>query len=275
MLELRRTIRFCINSAAARDGCSDPRNSYAAWPAMRGLGRFYQLHVRCAGEADPVTGYFINIKDIDQAVREHVVPYFDRLLEADPRAANIGMGEVMRRVVNLLQPTLGGAVQEVCLELTPFYNLEMGRHDMDHVMIRQQYEYSAAHRLHTDELSDQENRRLFGKCNNPSGHGHNYRLEVAIRAPIDAQGRVLYVEQLDALVHEAVIEKLDHKHLNLDVPQFAGINPTVENIAMVIWQMLEPRVGELQVELAEVSVWETLKTVCTYRGKQTAGFKSA
>jgi len=83
MLELERTVRMCVGG-----GKPGPRtNTFSAWPAMRGLGRFYQLHVRCAGEADPVTGYFLNIKVIDKAVREHILPYLESLVADNQRAA--------------------------------------------------------------------------------------------------------------------------------------------------------------------------------------------
>ena len=225
---------------------------------MRGLGRFYQVTVTCAGEADAVTGYFLNIKQIDAAVRAQVLPHLAEVIERD---GGMRLGEVMQQMLQRLQPGLGDTVETVRLELTPFYSLSIGSEDMDHVVLRQQFEFAAAHRLHVETLSDEQNREVFGKCNNPSGHGHNYRLEVTVRVPIDEAGNVMAVEQLDQVVNERVIERLDHKHLNLDVPQFQDRNPSVENIAKVIWGMLEP--ASLDVE--EVSVWETGKTVCTYR----------
>jgi len=137
---------------------------------------------------------------------------------------------------------------------------------MDRVILRQQYEFAAAHRLHVDELSDEENRAVFGKCNNPSGHGHNYRLEVAVAAPIDAEGRILDVELLDAVVDQTVIERYDHKHLSVDVPEFAGRNSSVEHIAQSIYRLLLDPIAGLGAALEEVRVWETSKTVCVYRG---------
>lgn len=277
---MTRTVRFCLNDgpAAGADGppmATGRHNSYAAWPAMRGLGRYYELDVTCRGPVDPQTGYFINIKRIDEAVRDHVLPDLESLLASSTRpAAMMPMGQLMQRMVNLLHQPLGGAVWELAMRLTPRHSLTIRSRDMSHLTIRQQYEFSAAHRLHLPELSDEENQRLFGKCNNPAGHGHNYRLEVAVRAPIDEAGQVFPVEELDALVDRVVIQKLDHKHLNLDVPQFARLNPSVEHIAQVIWQMLAGQVGQLgSVEgasLEEVRVWETEKTVCTYRGEERA-----
>lgn len=258
MLELARTVRFCLNDGDAPPPSRD--NTFSAWPPMRGLGRFYQLHVRCEGEADPVTGYFLNIKEIDNAVRDHVLPYLQR------KTGDAPMGALMRDVISRLQAPLNDSVVHVRFELTPFYQMDIEASDMNSVILQQQYEFAAAHRLHVDALSDEDNREVFGKCNNPSGHGHNYRLQVAVRAPIDPGGRTLDVADLDAAVDDAVIEKLDHKHLNVDVPQFAELNPSVENIAKVIWDMLAAPVKNLGVDLDAVSVWETGKTVCTYRG---------
>jgi len=240
-------------------------NTYAAWPAMRGLGRFYQLHIRCRGEADPVTGYFMNIKEIDQAVRNAALPYLNELV-ANGSASDAPLGSIMQKLVDLLQPPLNQTLNDITFELTPFYHLQIRVNDMQHVIVKEQFQFAAAHRLHVDALSDEKNREVFGKCNNPSGHGHNYRLEVAVRAPIDKQGDTLNVETLDRVVDETVINALDHKHLNKDVPQFADINPSVENIAKVIHEMLSPAVQSLGVKLDEVTVWETDKTMCTYRG---------
>lgn len=267
MLELSRTVRFCLNGLSLRPADEQAVNGFSAWPAMRGLGRYYELVIRCRGQADPVTGYFINIKHIDSAARQHVLPYLCRLLAGPTLSGDLPMGEVMRQVVALLQPPLQGCVHDVRFVLTPYHSLQMASQDMNTVIVRQQYEFSAAHRLHVESLGEQENRAIFGKCNNPAGHGHNYTVEVAVRAPVDPQGRTLAVEDLDRLVDDAVIQALDHKHLNVDVPQFHALNPSVENIAVVVHGLLVQRVRELGVELEEVSVWETGKTKCTYRGE--------
>lgn len=232
---------------------------------MRGLGRYYELNITCRGEADPQTGYFINIKTIDQAVRDHVLPKLTDQIASDSAAAVTPMGALMRRVFEAIDPPLNGTVAQSRLVLTPTLSLAIERNDMDHVIIRQQYEFSAAHRLHVPAMSDAENQATFGKCNNPAGHGHNYRVEVAVRCPIGEDGTTLEPAELDAVVDREVIEQLDHKHLNVDVPQFADLNPSVEHIVKVVWQMLDGRLpGEAALD--EVKVWETGKTVCAYRG---------
>lgn len=280
MISLSRTVRFCLNDptppVVAEEFDHDtavpptsPRyNGFSAWPAMRGLSRYYQLHVRCNGDPDPVTGYFISIKHIDRAVSTAVMPYLQQLINTADSTSNIPMGHLMCQLINLLQSPLKQTVTQTRLDLTPYYSLSIRSRDMDHVLIRQQYEFAAAHRLHADQLSEEENQRVFGKCNNPSGHGHNYRLEVAIKAPINPEGHTTPVEMIDALIDQAVIQKLDHKHLNLDVPQFEHLNPSVEHITMVIYDMITQQISNqgIGVELEEVSVWETDKTVCTYRG---------
>ncbi len=271
MVDLERTVRFCLNAGSDLDRLDDlasPRakNTFSAWPAMRGLGRYYELQVGCRGAVDPDTGYCLNIKQIDRAVRNHALPYLQDLVARSPSTDEIAMGALMQNLQQTLHARLERSVSYVRFILSRYYYLAIWSHDVDHIEIGQQYEFSAAHRLHAGGLSDQENRVLFGKCNNPSGHGHNYRLEVRVRAAIDDQGHVLPVEHLDQLVHESVIEKLDHKHLNSDVPQFKDLNPSVENIARVVYEMLEPRVSESGLQLESVSVWETEKTVCTYHG---------
>ncbi len=268
VVELTRTVRFCLDGqpAQADRQAHAIRNSFSAWPAMRGLGRYYELLVRCRGDVDPQTGYFINIKHIDAAVRDGILPLLEQKVASSADASAQPMGQLMREMIEKLQPALHQSVVMLQLQLTPCHSLSIGSRDMDHVLIRQQFEFSAAHRLHVPDYSDERNRDIFGKCNNPSGHGHNYKLEVCLRSPIDAKGHTCPVQAIDDLVDQTVIQKLDHKHLNIDVPQFASLNPSVENIAQVIHTMLIAEVAALGVELDEVSVWETGKTVCTYRG---------
>lgn len=268
MVELCRTVRFCLNDGDAE---ASPRsNTFSAWPAMRGLGRYYELHVTCEGEPDLDTGYLVNIKHIDRAVHGRVLPLLQRAL-VESGGADVAMGTLMNRLFDVLVSALPHRLTNLRLNLTPMAYLEkdMTTSSVDTVVLAQQYEFSAAHRLHDPGKSDEENRAIFGKCNNPAGHGHNYRVEVAVRCPVDDDGHILTVAELDALVNDAVIERLDHKHLNIDVPAFASLNPSVEHIARVIHDWLVPRMGELDTALDHVRVWETGKTACTYRG-QTA-----
>lgn len=125
--------------------------------------------------------------------------------------------------------------------------------------------FSASHRLHNTQLSHEENQAIFGKCNNANGHGHNYILEVTLRGPINPKtGFVMNLRELEAIIDEAVIQRVDHRHLNLDVPAFADLTPTSENIAVVFWNWLAQHLpcGLLY----ELKLHETENNVVVYRG---------
>ena len=125
--------------------------------------------------------------------------------------------------------------------------------------------FNAAHRLHNPALSDEENRALFGRCNNPNFHGHNYELDVSVTGEVDpVTGYVVDLGVVKRIVEERVVSYLDHRNLNLDIPEFAKRNPTAENIAVMIWQRLE---GSLPGRLARVVLWETPRNFVTYEGK--------
>lgn len=107
--------------------------------------------------------------------------------------------------------------------------------------VTRRYAFSASHRLHSPLLAEAENQALFGKCNNPFGHGHNYELEVTVRGTVDAvTGLAVDRERLDRLVRRAVLDHVDHKDLNRDVAAFSGAYiPTTENLNLEIFRMLE------------------------------------
>lgn len=135
---------------------------------------------------------------------------------------------------------------------------------MASIYMRQSFEFAAAHRLHVASLSDEENRTLFGKCNNAAGHGHNYRVEPCVRVALTDGKPSFTLDDLERRTAETVIDHLDHKHLNKDVPEFAEVNPSVENIARVCFDRLAPTINAADVELTCVTVWETEKTSCVY-----------
>lgn len=126
--------------------------------------------------------------------------------------------------------------------------------------------FSAAHRLHNPALSDEENRKIYGKCNNPHGHGHNYTIEITVRGEIDTKtGMVLNLVDLKQAIETTIMDGMDHKHLNLDVPVFQEMVPTVENLVVVCWKLLENRLP--QGLLHEVKIYETENNIAVYRGE--------
>ena len=105
--------------------------------------------------------------------------------------------------------------------------------------VTRSYQFAASHRLHAPQLSEPENRKLYGKCNNPYGHGHNYVLEVSARGPLDDNGRALDTVLLDHLVERQVLTPFSHRNLNLDVKSFERLVPTSENLAVEICRRLK------------------------------------
>lgn len=126
--------------------------------------------------------------------------------------------------------------------------------------------FNAAHRLYRKDWSFEKNESVFGKCNSPNFHGHNYELIVSVTGEISPEtGYVIDIKYIADLVFEEVETPFDHKNLNLDVPEFYDLNPTAENIAVVIWQKLRKRLDPA-LEL-EIALFETPRNSVTYRGE--------
>ena len=126
----------------------------------------------------------------------------------------------------------------------------------------EKFEFAAMHRLWNDKFSEQQNLETFGKCANPTGHGHNYIVEVTVKRT--AEGATGWTGGFEKVVEAEFISAVDHKNLNADVPEFGDKNPTVENIAAFGWEQLA---GKFEAaELSSITVWETDRTYCTYCG---------
>jgi 6-pyruvoyltetrahydropterin/6-carboxytetrahydropterin synthase len=131
------------------------------------------------------------------------------------------------------------------------------------VSVYRKEHFNAAHRLHNAAWDEEKNYAVFGKCNNPNYHGHNYEMDIKITGEPGADtGFVIDLKFLSDLVKESVLEKLDHKNLNLDVPEFAKLNPTVENIAIVIYDILRSKIDE-KLDL-QIRLYETPKNFAEY-----------
>ena len=123
------------------------------------------------------------------------------------------------------------------------------------IYLTRKAEFAASHYYHNPEFTPEENQRVFGKCNNPNGHGHNYTLEVTVKGSIDPNtGFVVDLKQLKGVLTREVLDAMDHRFLNREVPEFAQI-PTTENLAIAIWQRLDPKLKAAQ--LHRVRVYET------------------
>ncbi|HET7273786.1 MAG TPA: 6-carboxytetrahydropterin synthase [Longimicrobiaceae bacterium] len=135
---------------------------------------------------------------------------------------------------------------------------------MPKVRVSRRVHFSAAHRLHNPSLSDEENERIFGLCNSPNWHGHNYELDVTVEGEIDpSTGYVMDLKVLKEVAGE-VVGDLDHRNLNLDVPWLEGVLPSTENLVVAIWERLEPRLSP--VALKRLVLWETPRNSVEYEG---------
>lgn len=129
-------------------------------------------------------------------------------------------------------------------------------------VIRKEH-FNAAHRLHNPDWSEDKNREVFGKCNNPHYHGHNYNLTVRLTGELDpATGYVYDMKKLSDLIKQHVLDKFDHRNLNLDTHEFKNLNPTAENIAVVIWHILREKIDP-QYDL-KITLYETERNIVEY-----------
>ncbi len=134
------------------------------------------------------------------------------------------------------------------------------------VTISRKAHFNAAHRLYRKDWSDEKNDSVFGKCNNPNFHGHNYELIVSVTGKINPDtGYVIDIKDLADIILDEVEKPFDHKNLNLDVPEFSDLNPTAENIAVVIWNKIRKRI-EADKDL-EVILYETPRNFVSYKGE--------
>ena len=268
MHKLCRTVRFSINPGEAPDTASRTAavNGYGSHPAMRGLGRYYEIRISLRGEPDRKTGYLVNIQDIDRAVRAVAIP---RIAIACDETPAVEAGTVLMSFAHELGAAFRAEMSSVAWRLTPYYEVEMRMETTEQIVLRQSFDFCAAHRLHVGGLSDAENAKVFGKCNNPNSHGHNYRVDTEVRVGIDGDGQSLSNTEIESIVDRVIIQPFDHTNLNQDTEAFGavgGVNPSVENMARVFYGLLGAEIAcaSGDAHLEAVTVWETDRTGCRY-----------
>ena len=133
------------------------------------------------------------------------------------------------------------------------------------VSVHRKAHFNAAHRLYRKDWSFEKNEEIFGKCNNPAYHGHNYELIVTVTGEIDPEtGYVMDMKVLKDIIKKEVEQALDHKNLNEQVPEFENLNPTAENIAVVIWNKIRSEIDD--DKKLEITLYETTRNFVTYKG---------
>lgn len=231
-------------------------------------GHNYTLETTVFGPVSERTGMVENLTVVKQVVRRAMGGLNEKLLNEEVerfREEPPTLENLCAYLWERLAPFFAeGRLFRIKLaeDETIYAEKERGRSE---VFLTRVYHFCAAHRLHEPALSEEENRRIFGRCNNPNGHGHNYDLEVTVRGVVDpATGTIVNVPEMDALVRERVVDYLDHTHLNLDVPEFRELNPTAENIARAAWERLGGELGGAR--LHRIRLFESARNIVEYHG---------
>lgn len=239
------------------------RALFGKWASPYNHGHNYILDVTADGPIDDETGMVVNIKRIDDVLQERVVGRFDQrsindeIPEFHDQASSLEnlLLYFKERLSELPEPArLVGLRLEEMPTLWANLDLNDGRWTMT---LTRTYEFAAAHRLDAPSLTRERNWALYGKCNNPAGHGHNYVLEVTVSGePAPDTGFLADLGALDEAVNTLVVDRFDHKNLNEDLPEFAGKITTSEVVAKAIWDALD---GKLPAPLERVKLWETAR----------------
>jgi 6-pyruvoyltetrahydropterin/6-carboxytetrahydropterin synthase len=277
VLDLTRRVTFTAGHVYRGGGLSAAKLKalfgVAAEPS--GHGHNYVLEVTVRGRVDPRSGMVVNIKTLDDRLDELLAPIDHRMLNgsmAEFRDSLPTTERVAQAIWRRLPERVGDArITALRLEEHPGLYVELNGKDPRMVCLTRSVEFAAAHRLHTGELSAAENRKIYGKCNNPHGHGHNYVAEVTVTGRPDRRtGCVIDVGLFEALLKAEIEDRFDHKHLNLDTPYFRTRVPTAENIAQVIWRLLSGKVPRCRhggrVRLYRVRLIETARSWFDYFG---------
>jgi 6-pyruvoyltetrahydropterin/6-carboxytetrahydropterin synthase len=283
MILLTRQVQFSAGHRYFLPDLSDAENTrlYGLCANPNGHGHDYRCEVTVGGEIDPDTGMVLNITDLKRLLHEVVVEPLDgefltiehpvcrgRVPTSENLVRYVWQGvEHGLRLLAAREPSARTArLQRVRLAENRWLCVEcLLREESPIVLLTRSYEFSAAHRLHSARLSDERNHEIFGKCNNPYGHGHNYVLEVTVQGDVDERtGMMVDLTYLDGIVEEHVVRRYDHKNLNLDVPEFMELNPTSENLVKMIWDRLAPYLKH--PPLYRITVRETDRNAFSYYG---------
>jgi 6-pyruvoyltetrahydropterin/6-carboxytetrahydropterin synthase len=264
MHKLTRKVRFSINPFLPAD--ADGYNTFSSQPAGDGLAIFFELAVMLEGIVEQKSGFVVNVLEIDNRVRKTVVPLFaERIRESFKQNRHTGFVELTGLLAESKEKLKGSfknaKVAGLALQLNPLRKIAFDCEEYDMIYFSEKFEFAATHKLWNDTLSEQENFSTFGKCANPAGHGHNYIVEVTVKA---APGS-LHIAGFEKIVDQNLIEILDHKNLNVDVPYFVKVIPTVENLAVFAWDSLCGKFDKAVLHC--VTIQETEKTFCSYYGK--------
>jgi 6-pyruvoyltetrahydropterin/6-carboxytetrahydropterin synthase len=248
---------------------AENRRLFGRYASPYGHGHNYVLQAWFRGPVEPVSGMVVNIKALDELMDQAIVSQFDRKSLNDEVPHFADRVPTLENLILYVADCLERGARETCgdiatkvelvkvkLEETPELSVELNRVNEGPVMtLTRLYEFAASHRLHNPALSEDRNLELYGKCSNPAGHGHNYKLEVTVAGKLDPEsGMLVDVAEMDRIVGERVVERYDHKNLSEDVPELKGRVATSEEAALAIFRQLD---GVLPARLVRIRLYET------------------
>ncbi|HLO99940.1 MAG TPA: 6-carboxytetrahydropterin synthase [Fimbriimonas sp.] len=224
-------------------------------------GHNYILDVTVEGDIDDQTGMIVNISEVDKVLKRVVVSRFNNRSINDEIPEFKHTAPCLENLLSYFWSVIENAPlpKEATLKHLRLYEMPtlFAERDAMKTTLTRTYEFAASHRLHAPALSDEQNLELFGKCNNPAGHGHNYVLEVTVTGePHPTTGMITSLQDLDQTVNEQVVDRYDHKNLNVDIPEFQGVPTTSEIVAKTIYQRLNSALGDA---LHSVKLHETAR----------------
>lgn len=269
MLYLSRSAEFSATHTYNNPlwGREENRKVFGKCNNPNGHGHDYKLEVMVRGTLNLSSGIVVNTTDIKKIVNNFLAEELDGKFLDREHPYFIQNIPTTENIINYIWESLKQQF-EGCelyrLRLYENHYLSAERKIDDMTYLTRQYHFCAAHRLHSIHLSEEENKQLFGKCNNPNGHGHNYYVDVQVKgAPSKETGMIINLADLDVIVEREIIDKFDHMHLNLDTEEFKELNPTSEVVAMVFYNILKPHLPNLH----KVGIWETSKNYFEYLGE--------
>lgn len=254
--------RYWLNRLSPEEN----RGVFGPWASPFNHGHNYVLWVTAEGPVDPVNGMVVNIKWIDDLLKDRILKPFDQKSINDEVPEFHDLAPTVENLLihfsSLLEELPGGAtLTHLKLEEHPLFygELDLAPPQGPMISLTRIYEFAASHRLHTDALSPEENVRLYSKCNHPHGHGHNYVLEVTISGqPDPVSGMIADLSALDQVVDERILSRYDHRNLDLDVEELQGQVTTSENVAKAIFALLE---NQVPGRLERVRLHETARNI--------------
>ncbi len=274
-LALRRKAMFSAAHAYWFPDRSDEENRalFGKWASKWGHGHNYDVEVTVIGELDESSGMVVNITDVDRALKRALKPLRDKHLTYEvphfathpPTTENIALFLADAFSREFVDPA--ARLSKITVWETPTRSATLDFQECDTMeALTRSIDFAAAHRLHAPGLSESENLAIFGKCNNPKGHGHNYGVEITvIGEPDPATGMIVDLLALDAVLEREIMARYDHKHLNDDTEDFRAANPTSENLTLAIWRHLVNKIPA-PARLQKVVVRETDRNFFEYTG---------